>query len=200
MDILTINTKELLSKDELIGFYKDIAQQQSNNYSILFQVILGLSVVFIGSTWLWNFVFAKKRIENEVKKQVDLTYQDLTEKLIKAMDSKFLDQENQLKNELKSSKAEISRLFALSCEDQKFYYQAFVWWVAALRYYHEIENVELIRISVDQILINLGQSNWYDQAPEDHDLENQIKDIEKLVPDVLSKEKKQIIKFISEKI
>jgi hypothetical protein len=67
--MLILNTNDLLTKSEIIEFYKHIAEQQSYNYTNLITVILGLSVLLVGSTWFWNFVLAKKQINSEITSQ-----------------------------------------------------------------------------------------------------------------------------------
>lgn len=193
MDTLIVNTKELLTKNELVEFYKDIAQQQGNNYTTLITVLLGVTVVLIGSTWLWNFILAKKQIHEEVNTLYNQNADDSKNQLQKIVDEKFLELEKQLENKLKMNEANLARLYAINCSNQNLYSTSINWWITALKIYSEIEEQFFIRISVEQILNNINQENWNSDLNENFDIAIAIQDIETLIPDLLTNEKRQII-------
>lgn len=193
MDTLIVNAKDLLTKNELIDFYKDIAQQQSDNYATLITVLLGLTVVLVGSTWLWNFILAKKQIHNEVSRQYNRSNNEFKTELQSIVDGKFTDLEKSLDNKLKNNEANLARLYAINCSNQNLHSTSIGWWLTALRLYHETEDQVFLRISVEQIIFNLNQENWFNDMPEHLDLAEAIQKIETLVPDLLNVEKRQII-------
>jgi hypothetical protein len=193
MDTLIVNTKDLLTKNELIDFYKDIAQQQSDNYTTLISVLLGLTVVLVGSTWLWNFIIAKKQIHTEVNRQYNRSNNEFKTELQTVVDKKFTDLEKSLDNKLKNNEANLARLYAINCSNQNLHSNSISWWLTALRLYHETEEQVFLRISVEQIIFNLNQPNWFNDMPEHLDLALAIQDIETLIPEILNVEKRQIV-------
>ncbi|TAE89616.1 MAG: hypothetical protein EAY81_02050, partial [Bacteroidetes bacterium] len=159
MDTLIVNAKDLLTKNELIDFYKDIAQQQSDNYTTLISVLLGLTVVLVGSTWLWNFIIAKKQIRTEVSRQYNRSNNEFKTEFQTIVDNKFTDLEKTLDNKLKNNEANLARLYAINCSNQNLHANSISWWLTALRLYHETEEQVFLRISVEQIIYNLNQPN-----------------------------------------
>lgn len=193
MDTLLVKTKEIITKTELIDFYKDIAQQQSNNYTTLVTVLLGITVVLVGSTWLWNFLIAKSQIKAEVLKSANKNKQDLKVEFEKLVNEKFLELDKSLTKKLKNNEAHLARLYAVNCSNQQLYAISISWWLNALRLYHETEDQTLLRVSVEQIIYNIEQPDWYINIPDNLDLGIAIQEIEELVPIILNTEKKLII-------
>lgn len=74
------------------------------------------------------------------------------------------------------------------------------WWLVALRLYHETGNQFFIRLSVEQIIMNISHEEWYSDMQDDFDLKKAIKEIEELVPDILREEKKKIVKAFGERV
>ena len=193
MNTLIVNSNELLTKSELVDFYKDIAQQQGNNYTTLITVLLGVTVVLIGSTWLWNFILAKKQINEEVNTLFNQSIDDSKKQLQQIVDDKFAELEKQLENKLKMNEGNLARLYAINCSNQNLYSTSISWWITALKIYTEIEDQIFIRISVEQILNNINQENWNHDINENFDITIAIQEIETLVPELLTNEKRQII-------
>ncbi len=193
MNTLIVNSNELLTKSELVDFYKDIAQQQGNNYTTLITVLLGVTVVLIGSTWLWNFILAKKQINEEVNTLFNQSIDDSKKQLQQIVDDRFAELEKQLENKLKMNEANLARLYAINCSNQNLYSTSISWWITALKIYSEIEDQIFIRISVEQILNNINQENWNLDINENFDITIAIQEIETIVPDLLTNEKRQII-------
>lgn len=193
MDTLIVSTNDLMKRSELVDFYKDIAQQQGDNYTTLITVLLGVTVVLIGSTWLWNFILAKKQINEEVNALYNQNIDESKTHLQNIVDFKFLELEKQLENKLKMNEANLARLYAINCSNQNLHSTSINWWITALKIYSEIEEQFFIRISVEQILNNINQENWNVDLNDSFDIALAIQDIETLVPDLLTTEKRQII-------
>jgi hypothetical protein len=94
--------------------------------------------------------------------------------------------------------ANLARLYALNCSFQNLHSTSISWWITALELYQEIQEQEYIRISIDQIIINLNTPDWY--IPDEIDLELTIKKLEQLIPEILNLEKKKIITLMRDKI
>jgi hypothetical protein len=200
MDTLIVNTKELLTKNELIDFYKDITQQQSDSYTALITVLLGLTIVLVGSTWLWNFILAKKQIQNEISRLYNRSNNEYKTELQTIVDSKFTDLEKDLDKKLKNNEANLARLYAINCSNQNLHSTSINWWMKALQLYHETEEQIFLRICVEQIRFNINQENWYTDMPDDLDIALAIQAIEELIPDLLNVEKREIINAFRQRI
>ncbi|MFI0427751.1 MAG: hypothetical protein ACH34V_12435 [Flavobacterium sp.] len=193
MDTILLKTKEVLTKSELVDFYKDIAQQQSDNYTTLITVLLGITVVLVGSTWLWNFLVAKNQIKAEVLKTSNKNKEDLKVEIERLVNEKFVELDNSLCKKLKNNEAHLARLYAVNCSNQQLFAISISWWLTALRLYHETEDQTLIRVSVEQIIYNINQPDWHVNIPDTLDLGIAIQEVEELVPIILNTEKRQII-------
>ena len=94
--------------------------------------------------------------------------------------------------------ADLARLYALNCSFQNLHSTSINWWITALELYQKIQEQEYIRISIDQIIINLNEPDWYNQ--DAIDLELTIKKLEQLIPEILNLEKKKIISVLRDKL
>lgn len=60
------DTTSYIVKGELAEFYRDIANVQSNQFTIIVAVIGVVFTVVIGATWWWNYMGAKSQINDEM--------------------------------------------------------------------------------------------------------------------------------------
>ncbi len=193
MDTLYIETSEVITKAELVEFYKDIAQQQADNYSTLFNVLLGVTVVLVGSTWLWNFILAKRQISAEVDEKVAIQFETIKGRITSIAEEEYRKIKSKLDNKLINHDANIARLFALHCMDSFYFGTALYWWTVALVNYVKTNEQDLIRICVDRILKIVEEENWYEDLEKEQHQEI-IDELQKIIPSTLSIEKERIIK------
>ena len=65
------DTLSFVPREELLGFYKDMASAQSTQFTILLTVILSVFTAVIGATWWWNYKGAKSQINDEMNVAMD---------------------------------------------------------------------------------------------------------------------------------
>jgi hypothetical protein len=95
--------KDTISKAEAVDIYKEILQNQSSNYSSLINTLLVITVVLLGSTWLWNVLLAKRQIKIEVEELADKNKREINETIEKLMNQKFAELERKLTEKLEEN-------------------------------------------------------------------------------------------------
>lgn len=183
---------------EIIDFYQILLTQQSKNFSALITVLVAITTLLLGGTWLWNFLLAKKQIANEVKKRVDKS----TKKLDKIINKKVKGEkkliEKLLSEKLIDIEADLARNYANMAEDKKLYYVAFNWWVIALNLYIKIESNRYIGVATKAIHSIISNNNiaWKKQIKDgEEDLSFHFKVVKK-IPETLFSEKRLILKEV----
>ena len=200
MDSLFVQKGEMIAKSEVVDVYKHIAQQQSTDFTSIITALIGMTAVLVGSTWIWNFIVAKKQIKNEVQEHFTQSKTDFETQISEFIKSKFLELEKSIDNKLKYNEANLARLYAVNCSNQLLHSTSISWWLTALKSYTEINDEYFIRLSVEQILNNVKTDNWFNDLIDNLNLTQAIQDIEMYVPNMLSKEKKQIIFHLSSQL
>jgi hypothetical protein len=114
MDTLKIKAIEILDKQEVVNFYQTLLQQQSDSYSNLITLLLGLTTILIGSSVLWNFVVSKNQIKNEVNSLSNHLSSEISNRINELVDKKFADLNLEFKKTLKLNEAHLYRLYAIN--------------------------------------------------------------------------------------
>lgn len=95
--VSTLNdTLSIVAREDLLDFYKDIASVQSDQFTILLTVILGVFTAVIGATWWWNYKGAKSQINDEMsvaKKEI----QNLSDELLGKFNAFKLEIQEQIR-------------------------------------------------------------------------------------------------------
>lgn len=60
------DTTSYLLRTDVVDFYKDLAETQSTQFTILIGVIGVIFTVVVGATWWWNYKGAKSQISEEI--------------------------------------------------------------------------------------------------------------------------------------
>ncbi|MEI8006923.1 MAG: hypothetical protein WCI48_12010 [Bacteroidota bacterium] len=199
MDTLLI-TQEFVTRTEVFDFYKDFLEKQTNTYNLLITTFIGISVIIVGSTWLWNFIVAKKQIKNEVVDAINSVKEEYKTAINSSIEVKLKEFEESIAKKLKLNEANLARLYALNCSNQNLNSTSVTWWITALELYSQIEEQVFLRISVEQILYNLNQENWFNDWQDTFDAMFFIDVIDKNVPVILDSEKRRIIQILGTKI
>jgi hypothetical protein len=176
-------------------FLKTLLENMNSNYTILFTVLIAMTTVLVGSSWLWNIFIAKKQIQaginaglETLKKQNIENEKTLRESLktdlIKEIDDKYSDQQ-----------IDICRLFAIYSDDNEFYELSVFWWSNCLEHSIKSNFERTISISVTSMLDILKKPEFVDYSEDNFKMEKVI-NVVNSVPEILHNEKKEILRFL----
>lgn len=139
------------STKQLIDVYKTILDQQSTTYSLLIWTFVGITTLIVGSTWLWNFLYSKRKIHQEIQELLSKELKDFSNKSKKLITESVDKTQKLLIKNTMGLKADSARMFALYCETTDNYTGAVNWWSIALNDYIEMGESRLIRISTESL-------------------------------------------------
>lgn len=123
-------------------------------------------------------------------------YSERIDKIDKSNEEKLNEFQENVNNKITHQQAELARVFALHCNSNKSYFNAFTWWVSAAEYYHSTDNGEFTQITV---MAALDAVNKIEKKEVDKDkLSSYGQRIKDNIPDILASEKKKILKKIDE--
>ena len=181
---------------QTVELYKTILEQQQNSYNTLFTVLITLTTILAGSSWLWNLFIAKKQVKSEVdnfKDELTKSFIDKEVEHIEKLNTEFSKKIDTKHNELY---LEISRLFGIIASDKGHHINALSWWLTCLNKSIESESHETIRISVDEInrILKIEDFKEYE---EDHLNMEFAKDTLNKIPETLMLEKNEMFKALS---
>jgi len=103
--------KDTIQKSELIELYQTTLDNQSSNYTLLTAAIIGLAVLLIGATSLWNFVFAERQIKQKVEEISDAHKQESYKTLETLIEEKFNILEKKLIDKIEEKDKEVQEKF-----------------------------------------------------------------------------------------
>lgn len=178
-----------MDPNQTIEFLKTLLERQENMYEFLFMILIGITTILVGSTWLWNFFISKKQISLEIEKKSKFFENKVKE--IEENQKTYINAQIDLK--LSRVQIDISRLFAIISKDKKMSGVSLAWWLNCLRNSIESKNDKLIRIAADQIISLLADTELTTYRSDFFEMESTLKMIEQL-PDLLHDEKLTIIK------
>lgn len=199
MDSLLNNKVGLISNTELLNFYKDIAQQQSANYSNLITAMIGVTAIFVGFTWYWNVKLSIKQIENEVSEQTSAIKEELSKELIKITNEKFVNFEQSLDIKIKAHEADLCRLYAISSYEVLDFSTSVSWWLKALEVYFLIGDHFHSRLCIDHMLKIVSMNEWLDAKDKDFNYDIAIRIINSSVHESMPNEKMKLIEAFKTK-
>lgn len=166
---------------------KQIIQTQNNLAIFSVTVLVGMAILLLAGTWIYNVYLNKRRLKNIVEN----LKKEITEKLTKYAEDAIKIEVNKLEKSINENlmnfDAEKSRLFALVCKGADLYPHACVHWADAIIKYAKIKDDYFLRVSVDALNTHLTKCEGL--TPK------QIADIKNclsFIPEILEKERKQI--------
>lgn len=170
---------------------KQIIQTQNNIAIIGISVLVGVAVLLLGGTWIYNVYLNTRRLNNiadNLSKKIAI---DLTKKADEIIKTEIDKMKEEIKKDLDEKlilfEAEKARLFALSCKQSNNWESCGDWWATAIINYAKVKIDKGIRISVDALNTALDKCEKLDAEKK--------KNIEKCldyIPSILDKERKEI--------
>jgi uncharacterized protein YneF (UPF0154 family) len=197
-----ISASEYVTQSDLTNLYRDFVTSQADNYSILFTVLLTITALLLGFSLIWNFVISR----NQIKKQVKDAVKEMEEILRKEIEKKIAEETKESSNaillKLKESQADLARLYALNTSILKYSEISINWWIIALELYSATNSESWIQKCVISLLTELKSGNCPTRFTEEYTItkyREQLEVIKNNIPEILSIEKKEIIKLFKAK-
>lgn len=186
---------EKIPNSESIEIYKEIISSQQNTYNLILGLFTALIAVFAGATYLYN----RKIVKSEIKKETEEIFQREKEELIKSF-------QNEFKSELNFVKGESARLFAISINGNGAAHisNRYYWWVQCLKYFLQLNNGKAVSKIVNNIVANLKDAQTKKTECKEYLLANYPETEETFfniiakIPEELYQEKAEIIKLSEE--
>ena len=188
--ILKISEKCATNSTENVEVYKELLHSQSQTYSLMIYVFIGIIALFAGATWLYN----KKIAQSEIKKETKKIFDEEKGKMMMEFKKEF-------DKEICFTKGESARLFANSIKNSTVPHltNKFYWWIVAIKNYVKADISQGVRLSTDNAIIaaeaaikeQKGCKEYIDDNYSDVDF---LKIIEN-IPDILNDEKKELKKL-----
>lgn len=66
------DTTSYILRTDVVSFYKDLADAQSTQFTIIISVIGVIFAVVVGATWWWNYKGAKSQISEEILSNINI--------------------------------------------------------------------------------------------------------------------------------
>lgn len=83
------DTTSYVLRSDVVDFYKDLADAQSAQFTILISVIGVIFAVVVGATWWWNYKGAKSQISEEILSNInilDTKFDEFKKSVVESLD------------------------------------------------------------------------------------------------------------------
>lgn len=172
---------------------KQLIQSQHNLATIGISVLVGIAVLLMAVTWLWNFYLHKRELERAIE--------TLKSEITARADERIKDEVGKMENEIKESiaksltkfDADKARLFAITAGQEKVWEAQVSWWAKAIEGYAKTEQEHLLRVAVDALNDALKKCETLKA-----DRKEDVKKYLSFIPEILQQEKEQIEKRLNE--
>lgn len=173
---------------------KQIVQSQYNLAAYGLMAVIAVAVLVAGGSWVTTFYLSRREVRriieslrSEMRSAREEDFAELEKRIKEEIDKLKKMVEEDTKDKIELFDAEKARLFALSGQNAQLWSRAAYWWAKAIKRYTELNQDELVRVSVDGVIKNLNKCERLKDADK--------KDIEKyisFIPNILEKEKEKI--------
>ncbi len=180
---------------EINEFYKVLLENQNNTLQLVSFIILSITVLLLGASFLWNFYFSNKKIEKAINFQKT--------KLEELINNRVAEIEIKVKKEIKSEleenicdlRIDNARIFGVYCSQNKWYDTSLTWWFTCLENSIKSDGNKYLRIAINSITHILNISDFTEYDPKVLDIKK-CKKISMEIPNILKPEKEIILKKI----
>ncbi|HDY68879.1 MAG TPA: hypothetical protein ENH85_13945 [Candidatus Scalindua sp.] len=177
---------------------KQIIQTQSNLAVFAITILVGLAVLLVAGSWIWN-IFLRKY---ELKKAIESLKSEMLcerKKDFAHLNKEVTDEISRMKQEIKKDisnqltllEAGKARLFALVNEQNNWWAGAVGWWAEAVVKYGQCKDDYMLRVAVVGVLKSLKECEKQKVSLNKKQREN-IKECLSYIPEILGKEKREI--------
>ena len=173
---------------------KQIIQSQHTLAIYGITAVVGLAILVVAASWLWNLYLHKRELQRAIKSLRSEITTKAKEDFAK-LSERTKDDIGRIKKEIEKSveermvlfDAEKARLFALASAQLKDWETTAVWFAIAIEGYDKAEKEEMLRICVDALNANLAACKKLSESNK-----QRIKKCLPFIPEILQKEKEQI--------
>lgn len=194
--IITSVLSTTIEKAEVIDFYKTLLENQSSNYSVLINSFIAITVLLIGSTWIWNFVIAKKQIKNEVEQQIKVIKDSLKNEYDNYLQNEIVRIEKLLADKFLSNEAMLMDSLCLQFAGNGEYHNTINFAILSLEKYLRLNKEDTIRASVDSILVMLSNPTLIQLINPNKIHYDILLSIINKIPNILNVEKIKIVDIL----
>ena len=155
-----------------------------------------------------DFKSQKGTFQKSINNQIDAKYKQLDADIESTMNKhrnelveKINEHKKSVEKQLKRDQSELNRIFALHCDSTNLYYIASTWWLSAAEKYKDLGEEYALGICIS------GMKDTHEKCKESEldnieieEMQSQIERVNRIVPDIIKKEKDSIIKKMNELI
>jgi hypothetical protein len=204
--------KSVSYTDNFIDIYKQLLEQERANNTIFISALFGIVVILIGATWWWNKNGATRYINKEIERRIAGEKKILLDEIKLSLKENVKVEFEKYETRMKEIEADSSRIFAIVSESEKAYSHAIYWWAQYLSKSMELKKNIEIRKAVNFILECIEhlekreKEKSTDKTPGKKNVLTKVHYCEEVntiinkLPDILLKEKKDILKRISDRM
>jgi len=191
VDSTTVLTAMNLGLQAQLAVAKQTIAAQQSLTTVSITVLALVVAALAGATWLWNFVFNKRLLSNQIEKaKMDITAHSRS--LIEAEVTKSLvTVKAELDQKVLAGTAEQARLFAYACMDREQWQAACGHLGQAVTLYAATDYPDLLRTAVDVLVSNLDRCTWLGSPYRDC-----VNEALKSIPPLLTQERESIKKLL----
>jgi len=196
---------------DMLDIAKQTIQYQNNLATMGIIIIIALTTLIAGATLFANIYISNKKI-SDIKKSIEFENQNKLNKISKDLENEVKaklnndmkvvindvtvkidkmigDTKVEITKKLKFLEAERARIFAVINQKEEDWFTSMQWWCEALVSYSFVDQPDMIRTSVDQMIVCL--ENIKDLSPKNCE---KVKEYFHFIPPVLSTEQDKIEK------
>lgn len=185
----------MTNSPEINEFYKVLIENQNSTLQLVSFILLTITIILLGASFLWNFYLSNKKIEDAI----NIQKKNLEDHFSKQMNEIENNLMNKISTKLESTinfiRADTSRIFALHTYSNDLFDTSLNWWIDCLEYTLKNGNETHVRYIIDTMIIVLENPKFTEYSKDSLDINNG-KIIINTISDALKPEKEKILKKI----
>lgn len=180
---------------EINEFYKVLIENQNSTLQLVSFIILTITILLLGASFLWNFYFSNKKIKDAIdthKKNLDEEY---SKKIIEIENKLTVLITSEIDKKTTDLEFNNARIFAILTSENKLYDVSLAWWFTCLEKAIKSDNTKFTRVSINSIIEILEIKEFTEYDPNSLDTE-ECKNISMKISEFLHQEREKILKKI----
>lgn len=177
---------------------KQIIQTQSNLAMVAITILVGLAVLLLAGSWIWNIFLRKHELEKAIKSlkseilcEGKKDFARLKKEISDEANKMTQEVEKNISSQLTALKAEKARIFAFINQQNNEWAEAAAWWADALVEYVKCKDDYTLRLVVNAIRRTLEECEKQKMSLSKNQ-RGRIKECLPYIPKILGEEKEEI--------